>query len=481
MAAAHWVSNPTWNRPPTRILHPDASGIDLTLTGELIVPTATITDATITNGTITNATGTAAKFTGANIGTDAKLITTLDGALRVSGGANAYLLGYGNAGYVPMNHDATSHKFATSGTDRLSIASTGIAPTTDSTLSVGVAANRFDYVRSNYAVIGLGATIGGSHNTGGTPTRGYIAGSTATDTNATRTGYLAFHGQNATRYAYIGNGEGKLTLNLENSGFLDMSMTSNTGNPMLRLSRADNSNNHLELVNTSTAAKGHLGQYVDNLYLSIGSYYNGSAWTADSASRSQARIEMNASSGSASISFMALNTNNTPASAERVRFAGDSRVYFTGPILQHPSNLTYTSHPSAGFTTYGTGSAWTDSPSAQVPSWAGLHPNLTVTLAPGNSTHLSGWWNGLHIISVLHPGVTYNQALVSVYWDGSNGGISVVNNTLPASTVPLVSTSNLGYGLQVYQVGGGGTGLAVVNRNAATTVEFTVTSIMTSR
>ena len=138
------------------MLQPNALGTNLTLSGLLDVAQA--------------------KVTGLNVGTDAKLIGTLDGAIRMSSGTEANWLGYGLAGYVPSKYDSTSHTFKVAGVNRLVIDTTIMYPATNQGMHIGKATNFFSGGWFNSLVVGApnNSSAGDGQILIGDTTAGYL-------------------------------------------------------------------------------------------------------------------------------------------------------------------------------------------------------------------------------------------------------------------------------------------------------------------
>ena len=195
-----------------------------------------------------------------------------DGQILIGDTTAGYLTAYHSGTFKPLYLDGSTLTVRYAGNAKLTFdgnMGTGgsLYPTFDGQANLGTNANKFAFVKTVEAFTTSQHTLGGLHNTSGAVTRGYMVASAASNTDATGTGYLSFHGQNGTRYGYIGNGAGTLAITLENNAFIDASMPSNTGNPMFRLTRQDDANNHLEMLGTGTVSKAHIGSLGDVMYL----------------------------------------------------------------------------------------------------------------------------------------------------------------------------------------------------------------------
>lgn len=419
------------------------------------------------------------------VGSEVSGATTEDGVLQGSNGST-FVLRARDGGvstlYREMWLDAAALVSYASGFAKFAYANNSIYSFNDQEVSLGRTDRRWNTVRSNTGYFHTDIIIGGSHTTLGAVSRGYISGHTASDATAARTGYLEFHGQNTTRYGYLGNGVGIIWLALENSAFFDISSGAATTVPTIRITRGDNSNNHIELVAGNTnGAKQHLGSYLGLLYITSGSYFNGTSWVQDSSGTAAARMDINVANASGTISFKATNTNNTPDPPERFRIQGDGYTRASNFLILE-SAMTYSmggSGATAALIVHGT---TTKSGTLTIisDSTTGVVPQGTFSIPAGQFADIPWFHAGMHCITVLHPGITYNQAWVTCIWDGSNGGIAVMAEANATNNGSRISASNLGFGLQVANVSGG-TGLRIINRNAAVVVEVTVNTFIAGR
>lgn len=400
-------------------LSPNAKGTNLTLSGTLAVTGAATFGSTVGITGDTTVGGTLAitgqvqapnlKIQGLNLGTNGAALTPTDGMIHGAGSGDDLTIRAISAPstYRQLNLDGSKLEIRYAGNAKLTFdgnSGTGgsLYPTFDGQANLGTNANKFAFVKTVEAFTTNQHTLGGSHNTSGAVTRGYMIANTASNTDATRTGYLAFHGQNGTRYGYIGNGAATLAITLENNAFIDASMPSNTANPMFRLTRQDGANNHLEMLGTGTVSKSHIGSLGDVMYLGANAYHNGTTWVADNSGRAAARVQLHAANGAGYIGLYATNSNNTPAAAEVARVDQD------GVQIQSGFRL--------GLMTGGAEYA------AHRLIWRGQINH------GGNSGPLNGGHAGLYVVRIQQTSVSpyYNMALVLAARDGYNGSSSIV-------------------------------------------------------
>lgn len=146
--------------PLPQLLHPSASGVNLTLSGTLAVTgTSTFTG-------VVSAVSVDIAF-GLVVGSGAGS-TIVNGTINVSNGSTGQLLGYDGTTWSGLRIGGSAVALALSGTDILTLSPTGtnhLRPNTDNSVNLGIAStNRYKFI------FGMGLSIGGTD----TPLAGQI-------------------------------------------------------------------------------------------------------------------------------------------------------------------------------------------------------------------------------------------------------------------------------------------------------------------